>query len=160
MKRTLLTALPPGVTTRTLPLAAPAGTVARILVGDRMVNVAGLLLLKITVLVPLKCVPLMTIASPTAPELFEKPLIVGGGVVRVNVAALVAVPPDVVTVIRPCVAEAGTTAVILLAETTRNDAAATPLKSTAVAPFNFRPAIVTTAPAGARSGRNEMIVGG
>jgi hypothetical protein len=71
---------------------------------------------------------------------------------------LVAVPPGVVTRIRPEVALAGTVAVICVAEFTVNVAARL-LNVTAVAPVKFVPVIVTTVPGGPAVGANEVIVG-
>ena len=67
---------------------------------------------------------------PTAPALGVKPVSVGLGAVTVKLAALVAVPPGVVTAIGPDVAPAGTVAVICVPLTTVTPAEATPPKVT------------------------------
>ena len=77
----------------------------------------------------------------------------------VNAAALVAVPPGVVTLIRPVVAPVGTTAVILIAEFTVK-LAGIPLKVTAIAPVNVVPLMVTLLPITPPVGVKLVIVGG
>jgi hypothetical protein len=71
---------------------------------------------------------------------------------------LVAVPPGVVTVIRPVVAPLGTVAVIWVAEFTVN-VAARPLNLTAEAPVRFVPMIETLVPTLPLVGENDVIVG-
>ena len=90
-------------------------------------------------------------AGPGEPE--------GGGVGMVKLVELVAVPDDVVTDIEPVVAVLGTTAIIVVSDTTLGDDAATPLNVTEVAPVKPVPVIVTTAVGGANCGVNEVIVG-
>jgi hypothetical protein len=70
----------------------------------------------------------------------------------------VAVPPPVVTVIRPVVAPLGTVARICDPETTVK-LPGVPLNFTAVAPLKFVPLIVTDDPTGPCFGENELIVG-
>src|SRR5438094_701983 len=84
-----------------------------------------------------------------------------GGVVSptVKLAALLAVPPGVVTLIGPLVAPAGTVAVIAVAELTVK-LALTLLNSTAVAPLKLVPLIVTLVPTGPLLGVKLEIVGG
>ena len=77
----------------------------------------------------------------------------------VKLLALVAVPPDVVTLIGPVVAPAGTGAVIAVAEVTVN-VALTLLNLTAVAPVKFVPLIATLVPTGPLVGVKLVIVGG
>jgi len=72
---------------------------------------------------------------------------------------LVAVPPGVVTLIRPVVALAGTVARTDVAETTVKVAASVPLNFTEVAPVRFVPVIVTVVPTRPLPGENEEIVG-
>jgi hypothetical protein len=72
--------------------------------------------------------------------------------------ALVAVPPGLITRIRPVVAPPGTVAVIRVALFTVKDAA-TLLNVTEVAPVKFDPLILTEVPAGPVFGLNEEIVG-
>jgi hypothetical protein len=66
-----------------------------------------------------------------------------GVVLTVKVPALVAVPPAVVTEMVPEVVPEAGVAVMLVALTTVYEAAAVPLKLTAVAPVKFVPVIVT-----------------
>jgi hypothetical protein len=70
--------------------------------------------LNVTELVPVKAVPVTTTAAPTPPDAGEKPEMIG---VTRKLLALVAVPPAVVTLIFPVVAD-GTVAVIWVAEFT------------------------------------------
>jgi len=78
--------------------------------------------------------------------------------VTLKLAALVAVPPLVETVILPDVAVAGTVVVIDVVETSLNDVA-TPLNFTLVAPVNVDPVIVTFVPTTPPSGENFEIFG-
>ena len=71
----------------------------------------------------------------------------------------VAVPPAVVTRIRPVLAPAGTVAWIWVPETTVKDAAVE-LNVTAVAPAKLLPVTVTTVPAAPLAGVNDAMVGG
>src|SRR6476469_7809714 len=91
--------------------------------------------------------------------MFCKVLTTRSGSVTVKLLLLLAVPPPVVTAIRPVLAPLGTVAVILVAETTVKLAAAVPLKLTAVAPVKLVPVMVTTVPAGPEVGVNEAMVG-
>ena len=72
---------------------------------------------------------------------------------------LLAIPPGVTTVTDPEAPDA-TTAVIVVALTTLNEAAAVPPKLTAVAPEKFIPVIVTTPPVPVLIGVKVVIVGG
>ncbi len=107
-----LVAVPNELATVSLPVVAPAGTVAVIFVSEFMVNVAWVPL-NVTLVAVLKFVPLMVTGTPTAPLVGEKEEIVGAPeTVTVNGLPLVAVPAEVVTVIEPVVAVDGTVAVI------------------------------------------------
>ena len=64
---TLLTSVPPGVTTWIVPLVAPAGTVVVINVGRTTVNTAAVPL-KVTLVAPARFVPRILTAAPTLPE--------------------------------------------------------------------------------------------
>ena len=75
-----------------------------------------------------------------------------------NVFALTAVPFGVVTAIVPLVAEAGTAAVICVAEFNVNEAAE-PLKATAVAPSKWSPRITTLVPVGPFVGEKLVMAG-
>ena len=65
--------------------------------------------LNLTAVAPVKFVPLIVTLVPTGPLAGVKLAIVGGGM-TVKLAALVAVPPGVVTLSGPVVAAAGTVA--------------------------------------------------
>ena len=89
MKLTPLLAFPPTVTT-TLPVVAPAGTGATMLVALQLVGVATVPL-NVTVLVPCvapKFVPVTVTEVPTAPELGLRLAILGEVDVLVDVPAL------------------------------------------------------------------------
>ena len=75
-----------------------------------------------------------------------------------KLAALVAVPSAVVTVIGPVVAPAGTVARICVVEFNVN-VAFTPLNRTAVGAMKLVPSIVTCVPTGPVIGEKEEIVG-
>ena len=136
-----------------------AGTVAVICVGESTVKTATTFL-RVTEVVPVKFVPVMVTVVPTGPLVGKKPEIVGAGaaVVTVNVPALVAVPPGVVTLHFPLDAPAGTLVVIFVAELTVNDALVVP-SLTAVAPLKFVPLIVTVVPTGPLVGEKLETVG-
>jgi hypothetical protein len=88
-----------------------------------------------------------------------KLVIVGAGM-NVNTPADTTVPPGVVTVIFPVAPSDDTTAVICVADTTVALDAATPPKSTSVAPVKFVPVIVIVAPNFALVGVKLVMVGG
>jgi hypothetical protein len=67
MNSTLLESVPPGVTTSTLPVVAPAGTVAVISELQATVNLAAVPL-KLTLVAPVRSVPRMLMAAPTLPD--------------------------------------------------------------------------------------------
>src|SRR6266480_2050674 len=140
VKLAALLAVPPGVVTLIGPLVAPAGTVAVIAVAEFTVKLA-LTLLNSTAVAPLKLVPLIVTLVPTGPLLGVKLEIVGG-LMTVKLAALLAVPPGVVTLIGPLVAPAGTVVVIAVAELTVK-LALVPLNSTAEAPVKLVPLMGT-----------------
>jgi len=144
-----LLAIAPTVTT-TLPVVAPDGTVAVMLVADQLV-VDAVVPLNLTVLVPLvapKFVPVMMTDAPTRPLVGESEVIVGvAGTVTVNADPLLAIPPTVTTTL-PVVAPAGTVAVMLVADQAVV-VAVVPLNVTVLVPLvapKFEPAIVTDAP--------------
>lgn len=110
MKLETLVAVPPGLITVTGPVFAPFGTVAVIVVGDIVVNIA-LEPLNLTALASVKFVPVIVTIKPRVPLLGENSEIVGAGM-TVKLVAPVAVPPGVVTVIGPVVAALGTVATI------------------------------------------------
>ena len=136
--------MPPGVVTLTFP-DTPDPTTAVILVAELTVNEVAATPPKLTAVAPVKFVPVIVIDVPVPPLVGVNAVTVGGGT-NVN-PANDAVPPGVVTFTFP-VAPIPTTAVILVAELTVNEVAATPPKLTAVAPVKFVPVIVTDVPAG------------
>lgn len=79
--------------------------------------------------------------------------------VTVNVPALVAVPPGVVTAIGPVFAPVGASAVTSVADFTLNVVAFTPPNVTAVAPVRPVPVIVTSVPTGPLSGEKAVTTG-
>src|SRR5436309_3466976 len=97
VKLVLLVPVPADVVTLSGPVVAPAGTVAWITVVDVTVKVVALVPLKLTAVTPVKFVPLMVTFAPTGPLVGVKSVIVGALADTVKVLALVAVPPDVVT---------------------------------------------------------------
>src|SRR5438046_2188491 len=157
VKLAALLAVPPGVVTLIGPLVAPAGTVAGIAVAEVTVKLA-LGPLTSSAEAPLKLVRLIVMRVPTGPVLGVE-LVSGGGLITVKLLALLAVPSEVVTLIGPLVAPAGTVAVIAVAEPTVK-LALVPLNSTALAPVKLVPLIVTLAPTGPLPGVKLVIVGG
>ena len=113
--------------------------------------------LKLTTVVPLKPVPVMVMFVPAVALVGEK-LVIAGATMTVNVPALVAVPPGVVTDIFPVVAPAGTVAVICVAELTVK-VELIPLNLTSVAPVKFVPVITMLAPMRPLVGLKLVIVG-
>ena len=110
VKLLALVAMPPDVVTLNGPVVAPAGTVAWIAVVDVTVKVGALVPLKLTAITPVKFVPLMVTFAPTGPLIGAKLAIVGALADTVKLLALIAVPPEVVTLNGPVVAPAGTAA--------------------------------------------------
>ena len=149
-------AVPPPVVTVIVPVV-PLATTAVILVALTTTNDVAAVPPKLTAVAPVKFVPVIVTAVPTAPLAGERFVIVGADI-NVNELVEVAVPPGVVTKIVP-VDPLATTAVILVALTTTNDVAAVPPKLTAVAPVKFVPVIVTVAPAPAVVGVKDVIAG-
>lgn len=160
VKFTLLLATPPTVTT-TLPLVAPDGTGAAMLVLLQLVGVA-MAPLNVTVLVPRvapKFDPVIVIEVPTGPELGERPVILGG-TRTVKGAALLGKPPTVTTIL-PVVAPAGTGTTMLVAPQLVG-VAAVPLKVTVLVPCDapkFVPAIVTEVPTTPDGGFRLVMLG-
>jgi hypothetical protein len=116
VKFTPLLGTPPAAVTTTLPVVAPLGAVAVMLLAPQLVTVA-LVPLKVTP--PLPCVapkldPATTIDDPTAP-VFGVNEVMLGAAVTVNVTPELATPPAAVTTTLPVVAPLGTVAVMLFA---------------------------------------------
>ena len=113
--------------------------------------------LKVTLLAPVRLVPVIVTIVPLGPLMGVKLVIVG--TVTVKLLVLVAVPFAVVTATRPVAALAGTVAVMLVDELTVKLVAATPLKFTLVAPVKLVPVIVTIVPLGPLMGVKLVMVG-
>src|SRR2546427_12630722 len=115
----------------------------------------------LTVVVAVKCDPLIVSLVPAGPLVGEKRLTTGAfALVTVKLLELVPVPFGVVTVILPVVALEGTFVVICVPPPfTLNDEAACPLNLTDVVPWKFEPLIVTEVPGGPVGAANELIVG-
>src|SRR5438132_3587402 len=112
VKLTPLLAIPPTVTT-TLPVVAPLGTDATMLVALQLV-VLAVVPLKVTVPVVPKLVPVMVTAVPTGPVVGFRLVMAGAGEVTVKFTPLLATPPTVTTTF-PVVAPLGTDATMLVA---------------------------------------------
>ena len=79
--------------------------------------------------------------------------------VTLNIVALLALPPGVVTAIFPVLAPVGAVAVAFVAELTVKVGAFTPPKVTFVAPVKPDPVIVTCVPTGPLVGMKLLITG-
>ncbi|HEX4075790.1 MAG TPA: hypothetical protein VHX49_10355, partial [Candidatus Acidoferrales bacterium] len=145
-----LLAVPPTVTT-TLPVVAPFGTGTTMLVALQLVGVPAVPL-NFTVLVPCvvpKFVPVIVTGVPAGPDVTLRLVMLGAGIVTVNVTPLLAVPPTVTTTL-PVVAPFGTGTTMLVALQLVG-VPAVPLNFTVLIPCvapKFAPVIVTGVPAG------------
>jgi len=142
-------AVPPGVVTATLfAPTVPAGVTAVTLVEETTTTLVAATPPTVTLVAPVKAVPVIVIAVPPAvePVAGETEEIVGGAK-YVNAFVAVAVPFGVVTatLFAPTV-PAGVTAVMLVDETTTTLVAATPPTVTLVAPVKLVPVIVIAVP--------------
>jgi hypothetical protein len=152
--------VPAGVVTLILPVTAPTGTVAVIWVAELTAKLVAPTPPNRTAVAPVKLVPVIVTTVPARPLVGVNDVIVGATPVTVKFVALVAVPPGVVTVIRPVVAPDGTFVSIRVpGEFTVNEVTRTPLNRTWVAPPNPRPLILTEAPIGPLVGENDVIEG-
>jgi hypothetical protein len=156
-----LLATPPAAVTTTLPVTAPVGTVATMLVGLQLV-IAAASVPNFTP--PLPCVepkfdPLIVTTEPTAPVFGARLAMLGAGV-TVNVDPLLGWPPTVTTT-EPVAAPVGTGAVIDVAlQAVGVDAI--PLKLTVLLPCGVRklvPAITTELATAPVLGVRLVIVG-
>ena len=148
-------AVPPGVVTDTLPVE-PVPTIEWITVSLTTMKEAAAVPPKLTAVVPTKLVPLMVMLAPDAPDVGVNDVMVGAGIVKL--AALVAVPPGVVTATVPEV-PLPTLAIMVVALVTEKELAVVPPNVTAVAPVRLVPVIVTVAPTLPVVGVKEVIVG-
>ena len=156
-----LVALPTGVLTMILPVVAPAGTVAVIVVGVLTTNEGAITPLNLTTVAPVKFVPVIVTEVPTGPEVGRKLVIVGADPPEgtVKFVELVPVPPAVVTEIGPVVAPAGTAAFTLMADLNKNPVPVTPLNFTTDDGVKFVPLTVTSVPTTPEVGEKLVIVG-
>ena len=157
-------ALPPGVVTATLfAPTVPAGVTAVTLVDETTTTLVAATPPTVTLVAPVKFVPVIVIAVPPAvePVAGETEETVGGKK-YVNPGITLALPPGVVTatLFSPTV-PAGVTAVTLVEETTTTLVAATPPTVTLVVPVRFVPVIVIAVPPRVEPevGATDVIVG-
>jgi hypothetical protein len=161
VKLTPLLATPPTVTT-TLPVVAPVGTGATMLVALQLVGVA-VVPLNLTVLVPCvapKFAPVIVTDAPTNPEVGFKLVMLGAATVTVKLTPLLATPPTVTTTF-PVVAPVGTGATMLVALQLVG-VAAIPLNCTVLVPCvapKFAPVIVTDDPTAPEVGLKLVMLG-
>jgi hypothetical protein len=109
VKLAVLVPVPLAVVTATLPVTAPAGTIAVICVAEFTVKLLAARPPKVTFVAPVKLVPVIVTVVPTVPLVGVKLLIPG---LTLKFEALVAVPPAFTTETGPVVAPAGTVALI------------------------------------------------
>ena len=158
---TPLLATPPAAVTTTLPVVAPVGTVATMLVGLQLLMVAATVP---NFTPPLPCVepkfdPLIVTTEPTAPVFGARLEMLGAGV-TVKVDPLLGCPPTVTTT-EPVVAPVGTGAVIDVALQAVG-VELMPLKLTVLLPCGVRklvPAITTEVATAPVLGVRLVIVG-
>ena len=155
MKLAALLVVPPGVVTEILPLVAPEGTVAVIFVEEFTLKVAATPL-NVTEDALLKVAPLMTTLAPACPDVGEKLVMVG---VTRKLAALVARPAGLVTLILPVVAPDGTLTVIWVGELMMKAVVVVLLKVTTLAVSKLVPVMSTELPGTPLPGLNPVIVG-
>src|SRR5215467_5339635 len=159
-KLTPLLASPPTVTT-TLPVVAPAGTGATMLVADQLVGVA-VVPLNFTVLVPCvapKLLPAIVTEVATGPLVGDR-LVMLGATVTVKLTPLLARPPTVTTTL-PVVAPDGTGTTMLVADQLVG-VAVVPLNVTVLVPWvapKFVPVIVTEVATGPLVGDRLVMLG-
>jgi len=105
LKAVALVAVPPGAVTLIVPVDAPAGTVAAIDVSEPTVNDA-LVPANLTLVAPVKLVPVIVTLVPTGPLVGLNDAIVGGAgvVVDPGVTPKIHVRQDVVDVVPPAIA--------------------------------------------------------
>lgn len=109
---------------------------------------------------PVKLLPLMVTCVPIGPLIgVKESTIGGGGGVTVKSSVLVEVPPEVVTLIFPLLAPAGTVARISVSETLAK-LPATPLNFTCEASVKLLPLMVTSVPYGPSEGAKDEMAGG
>src|SRR5205085_314297 len=154
-KLAALKAVPPAVTTETLPLVAPAGTTAVIWWSESTLGLVAATPPNLTAVTSVKPEPVIVTLVPTGPLPGLREVIFGS---TRNVPALWPEPEGVTTVSLPVEASAGTKTVIAVAVTVAG-VAGTPSKRTLVAPVKALPPIVTFVPTGAAEGLKEATRG-
>ena len=117
MKSVSASAFPAGFETRTFPLVALDGTIARIFVSESIMKLGEATALKVTFVAQVNSVPRIVTSIPRGPLVGEKNVMVGGGI-TVKSSAPTPVPNELVTEMGPVVAPAGTMAVICESEFT------------------------------------------
>jgi acyl-CoA-binding protein len=142
--------------TRMGPEVAPVGTLTVIWVGELTTKPGAATLLKLTAVVPVKLVPVMTTLVPARPLVGVKLVMVGAGTVKLVLLVAVAM---FVTRIGPVVAPAGTLTVICVAELTTKPGAGMLLKLTAVVPVKPVPVMTTLVPGRPLVGVKLVMVG-
>src|SRR6266850_584546 len=156
VKFTPLLATPPTVTT-TLPVVAPLGTDATMLVALQLVVLAVVpLKVTVSVVVP-KLVPVMVTAVPTGPEVGFRLVMAGADEVTVKFTPLLETPPTVTTTL-PVVAPPGTDATMLVA-LQLVVVAVVPLKVTVPVVPKLVPVMVTAVPTGPEIGFRLVMAG-
>lgn len=155
-KLAALELVPPGLWTVIGPVVAPNGTMAAMVVLLETVKLVAATPLKRTAVALVKLRPVMTTFVPGKPCAGVKLLMLGA---PRNRAAVVAVPPGVVTLIGPEMMPAGTTAPIVVLLVTKK-VAAVPLKLTAVVFVKLFPVILTVVPVPPPIGVKVEILGG
>jgi hypothetical protein len=151
----------PATVTTTLPVVAPAGTGATMLVFDQLVGVA-VVPLNFTVLVPCvapKFVPVIVTDAATGPVVGDS-VVMLGATVKANARPLLAVPPTVTTTL-PLVALTGTGTTMLVLDQLVG-IPGMPLNVTVFEPWvapKFVPVIVIGMPTGPLAGDKLVNVG-
>lgn len=137
------------VTVRLLAPTVPAGVTAVMVVALTTTTLVAATPPTVTLLAPVKLVPVMVMAVPpnVEPEVGLRLMMVGAGVMYVNALSLVNIPVGVVTttLFAPGV-PAGVTAVMEVALTTVTLVAAVPPTVTLVVPNKFVPVILKGVP--------------
>ena len=153
----------PATVTATLPLVAPLGTGATMLVALQLVGVA-VVPLNLTVLAPWvapKLVPVIVTAVPTGPDAGDRLVMLGtDDVMSVKGSPLLSTPPTVTTTL-PLVAAAGTDTTMLAADQLVG-VADVPLNLTRLVPCvapKLVPEIVTLVPTALLAGETLVSVG-
>jgi len=158
IKSVLLTAVPAAVVTVTRPVVAPAGITALRLVAETTVKLVAGSPLKVTLVAPVRFVPVSVTTEPGLPVVGSRAVSVGG-YTTVKLPALWAMPLGVITYSLPVVAAYGTAARTCVADSTVTAVVFVVLNRTAVAPVKLVPVMVTRVPAGPLAGVKLLMVG-